>query len=74
MWPSLYTFQWASLKLGCICHKAFFPSYATVQTAKAAYKDVLSDVGASMPFLIIMIRASLKKQKAAIPIQEVSES
>lgn len=29
--------------------KPFFPSYATIQTAKAAYKDVLSDVGARLP-------------------------
>lgn len=30
--------------------KAFFPSYATIQGAKQAYKDVLSDVGDNMPF------------------------
>lgn len=29
--------------------KPFFPSYAKVQTAKEAYKDVLSDVGMTMP-------------------------
>src|SRR5574344_216854 len=28
----------------------FFPSYATIQGAKQAYKDVLSDVGDNMPF------------------------
>ena len=28
---------------------AFFPSYANIQTARAAYKDVLSDVGQRMP-------------------------
>lgn len=27
----------------------FFPSYATVETAEAAYKNVLSDVGCNMP-------------------------
>ena len=27
----------------------FFPSYAEIQTAEAAYKDVLSDVGATQP-------------------------
>lgn len=31
--------------------KPFFASYATVQSASAAYKDVLSDVGQSMPIL-----------------------
>lgn len=31
--------------------KAFFPSYANVQSARAAYKDVLSDVGHRMPIL-----------------------
>ncbi len=31
--------------------KPFFPSYANVQTARAAYKDVLSDVGQGMPVL-----------------------
>lgn len=31
--------------------KPFFASYATLQSAKAAYKDVLSDVGQSMPLL-----------------------
>lgn len=31
--------------------KPFFESYATVQSAKAAYKDVLSDVGQRMPVL-----------------------
>ncbi len=31
--------------------KPFFESYATVQSAKAAYKDVLSDVGQLMPIL-----------------------
>ena len=30
--------------------KPFFPSYAKIETAKAAYKSVLSDVGANMPF------------------------
>lgn len=30
--------------------KPFFPSYANIQPAKAAYKDVLSDVGMIMPF------------------------
>ncbi len=29
--------------------QAFFPSYATIHTAKAAYKNVLSDVGATQP-------------------------
>lgn len=29
--------------------QAFFPSYATIHTAKAAYKTVLSDVGANQP-------------------------
>ena len=31
--------------------KPFFASYATVQSASAAYKDVLSDVGQTMPIL-----------------------
>ncbi len=31
--------------------KPFFESYAKIQSAKAAYKDVLSDVGQSMPIL-----------------------
>ena len=31
--------------------KPFFESYATIQGAKAAYKDVLSDVGQRMPIL-----------------------
>ena len=31
--------------------KPFFESYATIQSAKAAYKDVLSDVGQRMPIL-----------------------
>ncbi len=30
--------------------KPFFPSYVKTQSAKAAYKDVLSDVGANQPF------------------------
>ena len=29
----------------------FFPSFAKIQSAKEAYKDVLSDVGANMPLL-----------------------
>ena len=29
----------------------FFESYAKIQSAKAAYKDVLSDVGQNMPIL-----------------------
>jgi len=29
--------------------KPFYPSYAKIQTAKEAYKDVLSDVGMTMP-------------------------
>lgn len=28
----------------------FFPSYATIETAEAAYKNVLSDVGCTQPF------------------------
>ena len=28
----------------------FFPSYATIETAEAAYKNVLSDAGCTMPF------------------------
>lgn len=32
-------------------NEPYFPSYATVQSAKAAYKDVLSDVGQRMPVL-----------------------
>lgn len=32
-------------------NKPFFPSYAAIQTAKQAYKDVLSDVGMKMPVL-----------------------
>lgn len=28
---------------------AFFPSYATIQSARQAYKDVLSDAGSTMP-------------------------
>lgn len=31
--------------------KPFFPSYAKIQTAKEGYKDVLSDVGMTMPVL-----------------------
>lgn len=31
--------------------KPFFESYATIQSAKAAYKDVLSDVGVRLPLL-----------------------
>ena len=30
----------------------FFPSYATVQTAREARQDVLSDVGCNMPSLV----------------------
>ena len=29
----------------------FFPSYATIHTAKDAYKSVLSDVGCNLPLL-----------------------
>ena len=29
--------------------QAFFPSYATIETTKTAYKSVLSDVGANLP-------------------------
>ena len=32
-------------------NKPFFASEATVESAKAAYKDVLSDVGCNMPYL-----------------------
>ena len=32
-------------------NKPYFPSYATIHSAKAAYKDVLSDVGQRMPVL-----------------------
>ena len=31
--------------------KPFFPSYAKVESARAAFKNVLSDVGANQPFL-----------------------
>lgn len=30
----------------------FFPSYATVETAEAAFKNVLSDVGCNMPLIL----------------------
>ena len=43
--------------------KPFFASYATVQSASAAYKDVLSDVGQSMPILDNHDKRMIKETK-----------
>jgi len=42
----------------------FFPSYATVETAEAAYKNVLSDVGCSQPFLDLHDQRMVSETKA----------
>ena len=46
--------------------KPFFASYATVQSASAAYKDVLSDVGQSMPILDNHDQRMIKETKNGI--------
>lgn len=43
--------------------KPFFDSYATIQGAKQAYKDVLSDVGANMPFFDLHDQRIIKEAK-----------
>ena len=46
-------------------NQPFFPSYATIETAEAAYKNVLSDVGCNQPFFDLhdqrMVRETLNR-------------
>ena len=48
----------------------FFPSYATIETAEAAYRNVLSDVGCTLPFFDLhdqrMVRETKTRTHSAV--------
>lgn len=52
----------------------FFPSYATIHTAKDAYKSVLSDVGCNLPLWMNTINEScVKHWKGLIHMSEAKQ-
>ena len=44
-------------------NEPFFPSYATIESAEAAYKNVLSDVGCTLPYFDLHDQRMVKETK-----------